>query len=132
MFYQAIVFLPLLGAVAAGLFSLRQQNSAAIVVSVSGVVLSFLLSLFAFSHVAIGGNTEIVNVARWINSGSFEANWQLRFDTLTAVMLIVVTGVSSCVHIYSVGYMHHDKAIARFMAYLSLFTFAMLMLGYCR
>ena len=128
MFYQAIVFLPLLGAVAAGLFSLRQQNSAAIVVSVSGVVLSFLLSLFAFSHVAIGGNTEIVNVARWINSGSFEANWQLRFDTLTAVMLIVVTGVSSCVHIYSVGYMHHDKAIARFMAYLSLFTFAMLML----
>ena len=128
MFYQAIVFLPLLGAVAAGLFFLRQQNSAAIVVSVSGVVLSFLLSLFAFSHVAIGGNTEIVNVARWINSGSFEANWQLRFDTLTAVMLIVVTGVSSCVHIYSVGYMHHDKAIARFMAYLSLFTFAMLML----
>ena len=128
MFYQAIVFLPLLGAIAAGLFSLRQQNSAAIVVSVSGVVLSFLLSLFAFSHVAIGGNTEIVSVARWINSGSFEANWQLRFDTLTAVMLIVVTGVSSCVHIYSVGYMHHDKAIARFMAYLSLFTFAMLML----
>ena len=57
-----------------------------------------------------------------------EADWQLRFDTLTAVMLIVVTGVSSCVHIYSVGYMHHDKAIARFMAYLSLFTFAMLML----
>ena len=128
MFYQAIVFLPLLGAIAAGLFSLRQQNAAAIAVSVSGVVLSFLLSLFAFSHIAMGGNTEIVSVARWINSGTFEANWQLRFDTLTAVMLIVVTGVSSCVHIYSVGYMHHDKAIARFMAYLSLFTFAMLML----
>ena len=128
MFYQAIVFLPLLGAIAAGLFSLRQQNSAAIAVSVSGVVISFILSLFAFAHVAMGGNTEIVSVARWINSGTFEANWQLRFDTLTAVMLIVVTGVSSCVHIYSVGYMHHDKAIARFMAYLSLFTFAMLML----
>ncbi|MEK9729114.1 MAG: NADH-quinone oxidoreductase subunit L, partial [Alphaproteobacteria bacterium] len=85
MFYQAIVFLPLLGAIAAGLFSLRQQNAAAIAVSVSGVVLSFLLSLFAFSHIAMGGNTEIVSVARWINSGTFEANWQLRFDTLTAV-----------------------------------------------
>ena len=59
--------------------------------------------------------------------GNF-AHWTLRFDTLTAVMLIVVTGVSSCVHVYSVGYMHDDKSIARFMAYLSLFTFAMLML----
>ena len=54
--------------------------------------------------------------------------WRLRFDTLTAVMLIVVTGVSSMVHLYSVGYMSHDKSRARFMAYLSLFTFAMLML----
>jgi len=128
MFYQAIVFLPLIGAVLAGLFSLRAQNAAAITVSIAGVGLSFLLSLFAFAEVALGGNTHIVTVARWINSGAFEANWQLRFDTLTAVMLIVVTGVSSCVHIYSVGYMHHDRAIARFMAYLSLFTFAMLML----
>ena len=56
------------------------------------------------------------------------ANWSFRFDTLTAVMLIVVTSVSACVHIYSIGYMHHDKARARFMSYLSLFTFAMLML----
>ncbi len=69
----------------------------------------FLLSLFAFSHVAIGGNTEIVNVARWINSGNFGANWQLRFDTLTAVMLIVIAGVSSYVLCCSVSYMHHDR-----------------------
>ena len=128
MFYKAIVFLPLLGAIAAGLLSLRKLDGAAITASVSGVCLSFILSCFAFGSVALGGEQVIVDVARWIGSGDFQAHWMLRFDTLTAVMLIVVTGVSSCVHIYSIGYMHHDKAIARFMAYLSLFTFAMLML----
>ena len=128
MFYKAIVFLPLLGAIAAGLLSLRKLDGAAITASVSGVCLSFILSCFAFGSVALGGEQVIVDVARWIGSGDFQAHWTLRFDTLTAVMLIVVTGVSSCVHIYSIGYMHHDKAIARFMAYLSLFTFAMLML----
>ena len=128
MFYKAIVFLPLLGAIAAGLLSLRKLDGAAITASVSGVCLSFVLSCFAFGSVALGGEQVIVDVARWIGSGDFQAHWTLRFDTLTAVMLIVVTGVSSCVHIYSIGYMHHDKAIARFMAYLSLFTFAMLML----
>ena len=128
MFYKAIVFLPLLGAIAAGLLSLRKLDGAAITASVSGVCLSFILSCFAFGSVALGGEQVIVDVARWIGSGDLQAHWTLRFDTLTAVMLIVVTGVSSCVHIYSIGYMHHDKAIARFMAYLSLFTFAMLML----
>ena len=128
MFYKAIVFLPLFGAIAAGLLSLRKLDGAAITASVSGVCLSFILSCFAFGSVALGGEQVIFEVARWIGSGDFQAHWTLRFDTLTAVMLIVVTGVSSCVHIYSIGYMHHDKAIARFMAYLSLFTFAMLML----
>ena len=128
MFYKAIVFLPLFGAIAAGLLSLRKLDGAAITASVSGVCLSFILSCFAFGSVALGGEQVIVEVARWIGSGDFQAHWTLRFDTLTAVMLIVVTGVSSCVHIYSIGYMHHDDAIARFMAYLSLFTFAMLML----
>ena len=128
MFYKAIVFLPLIGAIAAGLFSLRKLDGAAVTVSIAGVCLAFILSCFAFGTIALGGEQAIIDVARWISSGSFQAHWTLRFDTLTAVMLIVVTGVSSCVHIYSVGYMHHDKSIARFMAYLSLFTFAMLML----
>ena len=96
--------------------------------AITGVVSSFLLSLIAFYDIAIGGDTRTVTIARWIVSGDFDASWALRFDTLTAVMLIVVTSVSSCVHIYSVGYMHHDPARGRFMAYLSLFTFAMLML----
>jgi len=128
MFYKAIVFLPLVGAIAAGLFSLRKLDGAAVTVSIAGVCLSFILSCFAFGTIALGGEQATIDVARWIGSGSFQAHWTLRFDTLTAVMLIVVTGVSSCVHIYSVGYMHNDKSIARFMAYLSLFTFAMLML----
>jgi NADH-quinone oxidoreductase subunit L len=126
--YQAIVFLPLLGAAVAGLLSVRQQHWPAEIVTVVGVCASFLLSCFAFYHVALLHNPVTLDVARWINSADFVANWSFRFDTLTAVMLIVVTSVSSCVHIYSIGYMHHDKARARFMSYLSLFTFAMLML----
>src|SRR6056300_1870297 len=126
--YSLIVFLPLLGAVIAGLLSLSNRDRAAEIVTVSGLLLSLLFSIIAFANVAVGGQPETVNLARWISSGSFVANWSLRFDTLTAVMLIVVTGVSSMVHIYSIGYMSHDNARARFMAYLSLFTFAMLML----
>ena len=126
--YSLIVFLPLLGAVIAGLLSLSNRDRAAEIITVSGLLLSLLFSIIAFANVAIGGQPETVNLARWISSGSFVANWSLRFDTLTAVMLIVVTGVSSMVHIYSIGYMSHDNARARFMAYLSLFTFAMLML----
>lgn len=128
MLYQAIVFLPLLGAAVAGLLSVRQQHLPAEIVTVVSVCASFLLSCFAFYHVALLHNPVTLDVARWINSADFVANWSFRFDTLTAVMLIVVTLVSSCVHIYSIGYMHHDKARARFMCYLSLFTFAMLML----
>ena len=126
--YHAIVFLPLLGALLAGYFSLSHRHAASAAVAIGGVVGSLLLSIIAFFDVAVGGNSQTVDIARWIVSGDFDASWALRYDTLTAVMLIVVTGVSSCVHIYSVGYMHHDPARGRFMAYLSLFTFAMLML----
>ena len=100
MFYKAIVFLPLFGAIAAGLLSLRKLDGAAITASVSRCVLVLHSVLFAFGSVALGGEQVIVEVARWIGSGDFQAHWTLRFDTLTAVMLIVVTGVSSCVHIY--------------------------------
>ena len=126
--YASIVFLPLLGAIIAGILSLGHLDRAAELVTVTGLLLSLLFSIFAFAQVAIGGQPITIDIARWIVSGDFEAMWRLRFDTLTAVMLIVVTGVSSMVHIYSIGYMSHDNARARFMAYLSLFTFAMLML----
>ncbi|WP_438997297.1 NADH-quinone oxidoreductase subunit L [Candidatus Puniceispirillum sp.] len=126
--YASIVFLPLIGSVIAGILSLGHYDRAAERVTIIGLLLSLLFSIFAFAEVAIGGQPITIELSRWIVSGDFEAHWRLRFDTLTAVMLIVVTGVSSMVHIYSVGYMSHDKARARFMSYLSLFTFAMLML----
>jgi NADH-quinone oxidoreductase subunit L len=126
--YSLIVFLPLLGSVIAGLLSLGNRDRMAEIVTVSGLLMSLLFSVLAFAEVALGGATVTVDLGRWISSGGFDAKWSLRFDTLTAVMLIVVTGVSSMVHIYSIGYMSHDNARARFMSYLSLFTFAMLML----
>ena len=126
--YASIVFLPLFGAIVAGWLSLSHRDRAAELVTVVCLLLSLLFSIITFAQVAIGGQPITIDLARWIVSGDFEAMWRLRFDTLTAVMLIVVTGVSSMVHLYSVGYMSHDNARARFMAYLSLFTFAMLML----
>jgi NADH-quinone oxidoreductase subunit L len=92
------------------------------------LVVSALLSWYAFFDVAYGEHTYKVELMRWVHSGGLAADWTLRVDTLTAVMLVVVTTVSSLVHVYSIGYMSHDQHQARFFSYLSLFTFAMLML----
>src|SRR3546814_6892291 len=73
-------------------------------------------------------SSDLVEVLRWIQSGGIDIEWAFRIDTLTAVMFVVVNTVSTLVHIYSIGYMHHDPHRPRFFAYLSLFTFAMLML----
>jgi len=90
---------------------------------------SCVLAWAMFVQVALGSGAPVrVTVADWIHVGGFVADWALRVDTLTAVMLVVVTTVSCLVHLYSIGYMHEDPARPRFMAYLSLFTFAMLML----
>ncbi|MGI9483861.1 MAG: NADH-quinone oxidoreductase subunit L [Hyphomicrobiales bacterium] len=126
--YHAIVFLPLLGAIIAG-FGGRALGAKASSYLTSGfLVISAILSWYAFYDVAIGGNTYKIEVMRWVTSGALEANWAFRIDTLTAVMLVVVNTVSSLVHIYSIGYMSHDPHQPRFFSYLSLFTFAMLML----
>jgi NADH-quinone oxidoreductase subunit L len=124
----AAIFLPLLGALVAGLFGRWIGDRGAQVVTTGGLMLSMLLSIALFVDVALQGNARTVDLLTWVDSGTFEVNWALRIDTLTAVMLIVVTVVSSMVHLYSIGYMSHDHHIPRFMAYLSLFTFFMLML----
>jgi len=124
----AAVFLPLLGAIVAGLFGRAIGEKAAMGVTVIAVNLALLFSIILFFQVAIGGDPRTVQLFTWIDSGAMEIDWALRVDTLTAVMLIVVNGVSGMVHIYSIGYMHHDPSKARFFAYLSLFTFMMLML----
>ena len=126
--YAAIVFLPLLGCAIAGLFGRIIGARASEIVTTGLLFASAALSCYAFYDVNFLGHSAIVQVAPWIDSGNFQVDWTLRIDALTAVMLVVVTGVSSLVHLYSIGYMHDDPYRPRFFAYLSLFTFAMLML----
>ena len=128
MLYTALVFLPLAAAAIAGLFGRLIGDRGAQLVACVAVSLSALLSVVAFYDVAILGNSARVVLFTWIDSGTFDVSWVIRIDTLTAVMLIVVNVVSALVHWYSIGYMAHDPGIPRFFAYLSLFTFAMLML----
>ncbi|WP_419901620.1 NADH-quinone oxidoreductase subunit L [Kiloniella sp.] len=123
-----IVFLPLLGAFIAGLFGKVIGDRGAQVLTTGLLLVSAVLSFVVFKDVALDGNARISPVFTWINSGDLQLNWALKVDTLTAVMLIVVTVVSSMVHLYSIGYMSEDKSISRFFSYLSLFTFFMLML----
>ncbi len=124
----AIVFLPLLGAIGAGLCSILKKDQGGFVFSITAMLGSMILGWIAFFTIALPGADSILELTPWMNSGAFKVDWSLRYDALTAVMVIVVTTVSTMVHIYSVGYMSHDKSKPRFMAYLSLFTFAMLML----
>jgi NADH-quinone oxidoreductase subunit L len=127
--YQAIVFLPLAGFLIAGLFGRSIGARGSELITSGFLVISAVLSWIAFFSVALGSSEAFtVPLLQFIASGSLDVNWALRIDTLTAVMLVVVNTVSSLVHIYSIGYMHHDPQRPRFFAYLSLFTFAMLML----
>ncbi|MBC7282409.1 NADH-quinone oxidoreductase subunit L [Hoeflea sp.] len=127
--YHAIVFLPLIGALIAGFGGRAIGAKASEYVTTLFLIVAALLSWVAFFSIAIGdGETVRIPVMRWIDSGSFSVDWALRVDTLTAVMLVVVNTVSCLVHVYSIGYMHHDPHRPRFFAYLSFFTFAMLML----
>ena len=131
------VFLPLVGAALAGVIVFMPQadkhkqhtmDTLAQWITCSGLVLSAICAVILFNDVALNGNARVTELFTWIDSGSLEVSWALRVDQLTSVMMIVVTGVSAMVHIYSCGYMHHDKSIPRFMSYLSLFTYFMLML----
>ena len=130
MLYKMIVLLPAIGALVSGLFGRWIGHRASEVITTSLLILSALLSCVAFYQVAIAGQgpEDAIIFFRWFDVGSFEADWALRIDTLTVVMLVVVSVVSSLVHVYSIGYMSHDPHRARFFAYLSLFTFAMLAL----
>ncbi|MFS0736402.1 NADH-quinone oxidoreductase subunit L [Sphingomonas sp. 1P06PA] len=126
---QLIVFLPLLAALVAGLGNRAIGNVAAKAVTTGALFVSCALSWPIFLDF-LGGSAEpmVVPVLDFIRSGDMVVDWALRVDTLTAVMLVVVTTVSALVHLYSWGYMAEDDSQPRFFAYLSLFTFAMLML----
>ena len=128
MIYIAIVFMPLIGALIAGLFGRLIGDRASEVITTTLLGAAAVLAWTAFANVGFGHDTLKVPLMRWIVSGELDTSWALRIDTLTAVMLVVVTTVSSLVHLYSIGYMHEDDSRPRFFSFLSLFTFAMLML----
>ncbi|MEO0979200.1 MAG: NADH-quinone oxidoreductase subunit L [Pseudomonadota bacterium] len=127
--YSAILFLPLIGFLIAGLFGRVIGDKACEYITSGLVILAAILSWITFFGFWLGGSElQIVELFRWMDAGDLKVSWSIRVDTLTAVMLVVVNTVSALVHVYSIGYMHHDPHRPRFFAYLSLFTFAMLSL----
>ena len=124
-----IVFLPLLAAIIGGLGNRMLGNSAVKLLTTGALFVAAALSwLIFFTYLTGSAEPHVVPVLHWVQSGSLSFDWALKVDTLTAVMLVVVTTVSAVVHLYSWGYMDEDPDQPRFFAYLSLFTFAMLML----
>jgi len=126
--YSLIVFLPIIASAIAGLFGRVIGARASELITTGCLFASAALSIVAFNDVAIQGHNTIIPILPWIHSAGFTVDWTVRIDSITAVMLVVVTGVSSLVHLYSIGYMAEDPCRPRFFSYLSLFTFAMLML----
>ena len=128
-----VIFSPLVGAILAGFGWKIIGEKAALISATFLLFLACFVSWFLF--IGFDGDLRIIEISKWMSSGSLEAYWAIRFDRLTAIMLIVVTTVSALVHLYSFGYMDHDpnwehdeSYKPRFFAYLSFFTFAMLML----
>ncbi|OHC95794.1 MAG: NADH-quinone oxidoreductase subunit L [Sphingomonadales bacterium RIFCSPLOWO2_12_FULL_63_15] len=126
---QLIVLLPLLAAIIAGLGNKALGKLPAKIITTGALFAICAMSWSIFIPFVMGnGEAYVAPLFTWIQSGSFDAQWALRVDTMTAVMLVVITSVSSLVHLYSWGYMDEEPDQPRFFAYLSLFTFAMLML----
>ena len=123
-----IIFAPLIGFLIAGLFGRKIGDLGSQIITSSLIFLSAIISCYYLYQFIIGSDVLNFVIFNWISSGQLNLNWSIYIDTLTAVMLVVVTSVSFLVHVYSIGYMSHDPDKPRFMSYLSLFTFAMLML----
>jgi NADH-quinone oxidoreductase subunit L len=140
--YVAAVFLPLVGSLISGtlvLFkiSLKESGNEDVknhidlisqVITCASMLLAGVASSLVFFEVLINGQNPSIEIFTWVSSGSLQFSWALRGDILSVLMVLMVTVVSSMIHVYSIGYMATDKSISRFMAYLSLFTFFMLML----
>ena len=124
----SIIFLPLLGFLFCFLLGKQFNYRVYQIITTSILFLCALFSWIIFIQFINNKETEIIFILNWITSGNFIVDWSIRLDTLTAVMFIVVTTVSACVHLYSIGYMEEDPSKIRFMGYLSLFTFFMLVL----
>ena len=126
--YLLIIFLSITGSCLAGLFGRYFGSWGSAIITTSCLFLSFLISLFIFYEVALIGCFVYIKLTTWINSDLINIDWGFMFDSLTASMCVVVTFISFLVHLYSTEYMSHDPHLPRFMSYLSLFTFFMLIL----
>jgi len=122
-----IVFLPIIGAIL-GYCSKSLGDRYSEVITTTFLFLSAIFSIIIFYNGIVYGEYANYKIVEWISSGNFKVDWSINIDPLSSIMLVVVTSVSSLVHLYSIGYMNHDQNKPRFMTYLSLFTFAMLML----
>ena len=126
--YLSIIFLPLVGSVLSGLFGRFLSPKGAALVSILGISFACLVSMILFFEVGFSGSPCYVKLSPWLDCEMFDACWGFHFDSLTVSMCFTVTLISTLVHLYSTSYMSHDPHQPRFMAYLSLFTFFMLML----
>jgi NADH-quinone oxidoreductase subunit L len=122
------VFAPLAGFLIVGLLGRNLGDRASQFITCAGLIAAAAASIALFHDVVLLGHVQTLPLATWVSTGDFHVSWALRLDQLAVVMMCVINIVSACVHVYSIGYMSHDTSIPRFMAYLSLFTFAMLML----
>ena len=129
MLYAVAVFAPLLGSIIAGFLGPAIGDRAAQLVTILCMIVAAICGVSSLlDYLASDSHGAVVQIGTWIQAGNFHLDWALRDDTLSAVMVAMVTTVSTLIHIYSVGYMHHEHRSFRFFAYLELFTFAMLML----
>jgi NADH-quinone oxidoreductase subunit L len=124
----SLLFLPLFGSIISGFFGKYIGDRSSEILTSFLVSTSAILSLIIFFNVVTNNYENNLVIASWINSGQLNVNWSIKIDPISSIMLVVVTLISSLVHIYSIGYMANDKHKPRFMAFLSLFTFAMLTL----
>merc|ERR1712127_827071 len=126
--YLTLIFLPLISSLISGLFGRFLGSHGSKIITINCILFSFLFSLFLFYEVIIMSCATYIKLSIWINSQLFNVDWGFLFDSLTVIMCCIVTFISFLVHVYSTEYMLHDPHITRFMSYLSLFTFFMLIL----
>lgn len=126
--YLTLIFLPGLSCLVSGIFGKGMGIQGSRLISTGCIIISAILSIFAFIDVAYLGNEVSITLIEWINIGSFQINWSFYFDALTVSMVVPVLVISSLVHLYATGYMSHDPHQPRFFSYLSMFTFFMIIL----
>ena len=122
-FEYFVIFLPLIASIISGFFGKIIGDKNSEIVTCSFVSIAAVFSCLIFYNVIVYNYINNISILTWINSGELNANWSIKIDPLSSLMLLVVTLVSALVHIYSIGYMSHDPNKPRFISYLSLFTF---------